>query len=682
MQLALPAGSFAVAALAAAALLLATPTPARAKTTLYVSKLGSGKGGRSWADAFTTVQAALSAVPDGGGCRIIVRPDVYFEANLYTGARGAEGAYNELIGDTDGKLGGGTAGRVVIDSSDPDQKGLKSYDWWGPIRATSKGWSPEHTEETFSAIGWDRWRLKGLYVTGGDGGIFFDTTDHKEPFTVVVEDCVGIGRAFGGGCGGSLSRPDEPITFRRCQLYALDWWGDTAAAYIRIENDAMPERPDALIEDCTLVSPQCALKSSNYGFHTFSRIAVRRSRLIVLNFSQPVGTPSDGIIVSMQEGKLLHVELEDSLLAGYKVFGCKVNPRTVGEIGCTIRGDVKAYVQYQQELPKGIYRLAGWPEDLLDCLAPPKNPRVSPLGAPEMVRKEMCEMAPFVWKGRLCHMDCVRPATGGTAADYKLVFTDAAGGAKLGECGQGYGLASIIVHRGRAYVYASRMENGGWHDVTLFSSADLVHWDKQVAITGENEELFNSSVCKGPDGFVMTYESNDPRWPAFTVKLAKSKDLVHWEKLPEATFGTNRYTACPCIRYADGWYYVLYLERRAPRWWFETYITRSKDLKHWELSAANPVLRPEGLDESINASDPEMTEWRGKTYVYYCVGDQLSWANVKRAAYPGKLADFLKGWYTQPGIPDIGAIGYGAPEVSRMPRQRRSSVSVKADNRR
>jgi hypothetical protein len=64
------------------------------------------------------------------------------------------------------------------------------------------------------------------------------------------------------------------------------------------------------------------------------------------------------------------------------------------------------------------------------------------------------------------------------------------------------------------------------------------------------------------------------------------------------------------------------------------------------------------------------------------VGDQLSWANVKRAAYPGKLADFLKGWYTQPGIPDIGAIGYGAPEAPRMPRQRRSSVSVKADNRR
>ena len=156
----------------------------------------------------------------------------------------------------------------------------------------------------------------------------------------------------------------------------------------------------------------------------------------------------------------------------------------------------------------------------------------------------------------------------------------------------------------------------------------------------------------------MAYESNDPAFPPFTIKFAHSKDLIHWTKLPESTFGTNRYTACPCLRYSRGYYYVLYLEQRSPRWYFETYITRSKDLVHWELSASNPVLRPEGLDEGINASDPDLIEWQGQTLIYFAVGDQRTWMNIKRATYPGPLADFLSSWFVVPGIPDRGAMSW------------------------
>ena len=152
----------------------------------------------------------------------------------------------------------------------------------------------------------------------------------------------------------------------------------------------------------------------------------------------------------------------------------------------------------------------------------------------------------------------------------------------------------------------------------------------------------------------MAYESNDPTYPAFTTKFARSSDLLHWEKIPQAVFGTNRYTACPCIRHADNYYYMLYLENRSPRHYFETYITRSSDLIHWETSAANPVLRPEGTDEGINASDPEVVEIDGSTYLYFAVGDQLTWMNIKRAAYPGSTQSFFESWYTQPGIPDPG----------------------------
>ncbi len=91
-----------------------------AADTLYVSKLGNDAGGTTWESAFTTIQAALDAIPnDQGGHRIVVRPDTYMEAMLSPSHRGAEGAYNEFIGDFDGALGGGRTGWVVIDSGDP-----------------------------------------------------------------------------------------------------------------------------------------------------------------------------------------------------------------------------------------------------------------------------------------------------------------------------------------------------------------------------------------------------------------------------------------------------------------------------------------------------------------------------------------------------------------------------------
>ena len=199
--------------------------------TIHVSKLGDNSDGSSWEKAFRTIQAALNAVPNEQGAhRIVVRPDTYMEANLFPAHKGAAGAYNELVGDCDGTLGSGTRGRVIIDSGDPE-KGFKSYDWWGPIRAYKKAWSVEHKEETFSSIGWDRWAFRGLYVTGGDGGLFFDLVDRAEPFSVCVEDCFSVGRAFGGGVANVLSRPGEPSVFRRCQLWCLDWWGDAAGAY-------------------------------------------------------------------------------------------------------------------------------------------------------------------------------------------------------------------------------------------------------------------------------------------------------------------------------------------------------------------------------------------------------------------------------------------------------------------
>ncbi len=247
---------------------------------------------------------------------------------------------------------------------------------------------------------------------------------------------------------------------------------------------------------------------------------------------------------------------------------------------------------------------------------------------------------------------CHRPTHGGSPEQHYITLKDF-GTDEVARFVQGYSLASAFVHNGRLYVFASRFEENNRNDVTLFRSSDLKNWNRKMVIRQDaGEHLFNSSVCPGPDGFVMAYKSNDPDYPAFTIKFARSDDLENRATLPGDLFGINRYTACPAIRFVGGYYYLLFLEHRQPRHYFETYIARSKDLELWELSAANQVLKPEGLDEGINASGPDIITWKGKTLLFYAVGDQLTWMNEKYNEYGMKEKDFFEWWFKTPGIPD------------------------------
>ncbi|HEX2973594.1 MAG TPA: hypothetical protein VHP11_14765 [Tepidisphaeraceae bacterium] len=346
----------------------------RKGVTLYVSKLGDNSDGSSWQKAFHTIQAALSAIPDDrGGHRVIVRPDRYVEANLAPAFKGAAGAYNTLMGDFDGSLGSKAKGWVLIDSGDPE-KGFKSWDWWGPIRASDKHWPTGNNQQTFSSIVCDRWTFRYLYVAGGDGGLFWDLTNKSgEGFTVQVEDCVGTGRAFGGGVVYPIVRPGEPSIFRRCYFLGLDWVGDTAAVLLGGWEKTMPQDPHAVFEDCTLVHPDNAVALS-YASHC-ARAKFINCRMIVLNFTQPeMGGKSTGILATEGHAPTgrLHVDLEDCILAGYSL----ITPGPAGQaLSFTTKGKVQAYVQFKQPVPSGFERLGLWPTELFSQMAPPRYPK-------------------------------------------------------------------------------------------------------------------------------------------------------------------------------------------------------------------------------------------------------------------------------------------------------------------
>lgn len=341
---------------------------------LYVSKLGDNTTGRDWRTAFHSIQQALEAIPDErGGHRVIVRPDTYVEANLAPAQRGAAGSYNVLVGDFDGSLGSGATGWVLIDSGDPE-KGFKSWDWWSTFAASDKNWPTGNNQRTFSSLACDRWIFRNLYTAGGDAGLFWDLTDKSgEGFTVIVEDCVGTGRAFGGGVVYPTVRADEPSVFRRSYFMALDWVGDTAAVLLGGWETTMPEKPHAVFEDCTFVHPDNAVAISYAS--KCARGRFDGCRMIVLNFTQPeMGGKSTGILCTEGKGangRRFHADLKDCELAGYRLF-------TEGEAGAfmsvTTEGKVEAYVQFKQEVPEGFIRQGGWPVELFSRIAPPKSP--------------------------------------------------------------------------------------------------------------------------------------------------------------------------------------------------------------------------------------------------------------------------------------------------------------------
>ena len=643
--------------LAATLAVTAEPTN-RQGATFYVSKLGDNSDGTSWQKAFRTIQAALDAVPDDrGGHRVIVRPDTYAEANLYPAHKGAVGAYDVLEGDWDGSRGSGATGWVVIDSGAPlavvrtnpkaptgnptfmvleqgnpeQETGLKSVDWWGPWRC----------DPAFSGSIWDRWVFRRLYATGSEGGIGWDMTSAAGcEFSAIVEDCVGLGRFAGACVMAHVNRPEEPVVFRRSYFMCLDVWGDAGGAYVRAHNHSMPQTPDALFEDCTLVGPDNALQVGYPGFEGYTRVRFDGCRLIVLNFSQPNGTPATGAVYSDLAGKFLHVDFHDCLVMGYKALGARSNDL----FSYTTTGTNRAYVQYRQPVPAGFERLRFWPVEAFNDLLPERfmAPRPGTAERPKLSKLpfaygDAMESTPVIFQSRPLLVTNRRD----DKATY-LYIRDLTTGQEISRFGTNHSFANAFVNGAELNVFASESKTNDWfQSIYRFWSTDLTNWNRELAIPREaGEHLFNASVCRDNRGYLMAYESEKP--VQFCFRFARSTNLSQWEKIPGLTFtGVNHeYSACPVIRYFAPYYYVIYLHAAIPdhKGWV-SFLARSQDLAAWELSPFNPILEA-GPGEGINNSDVDLFEYEGNTYLYYATGNQQDWGAVRVAQFPGTMREF------------------------------------------
>ncbi len=290
------------------------------------------------------------------------------------------------------------------------------------------------------------------------------------------------------------------------------------------------------------------------------------------------------------------------------------------------------------------------------------KPQIEKLGT---IDCDLVETTPIVFQDRLYRFEYVRTGyAGNDTGDSYFRFVDHETGETSKPFAIGYHLGNVFAESDTLYVTGTNIWDG--ERVDVFASSDMEHWEAWNAIDLAGYGIFNTSLCRGADRYVLMFEVGKPPEVAgqrFTARFATSLDLRIWElTAPECTYSKDRYTAPHALRYLDGFYYNFYLESVADGW--DQRVVRSPDLITWELSPLNPVLVASDEDRRIanpgltaeqqqrvataenrNNSDIDFCEFRGELIVNYSWGNQHGIEHLAEGVYHGTEADFLKGWY-------------------------------------
>jgi hypothetical protein len=282
---------------------------------------------------------------------------------------------------------------------------------------------------------------------------------------------------------------------------------------------------------------------------------------------------------------------------------------------------------------------------------------------------DLVETTPIVFHDKLYLFESVRDnyKPNATGKSY-FQFVDVATGERTPPFARGYHLGCAFVNGDDVYVYG--VDAWGASSVHVFWSKDLGVWKDQIAMELAGWRIFNTSVCKGADGFMMAFEIDAPKDEAgtgFTMRFAKSDDLRNWRLTPkECVYTKDRYSACPSLRFVDGLFYMVYLEAY-PGPMYEPCIVRSKDLIKWEESRFKPIMKHSDEDRTVanknfseqeknrivtagnlNNSDLDFCQFKNKTVIYYSWGNQQGVEHLAKAEYDGSEMDFLKGFFPAP----------------------------------
>lgn len=292
------------------------------------------------------------------------------------------------------------------------------------------------------------------------------------------------------------------------------------------------------------------------------------------------------------------------------------------------------------------------------------------------------ESSPFVFKGRRMRLELDDPSRGADVAEKRINvrIRDMATNKILSSFGAGCYYPSAMVDGERVCVTATKRtyylrgetEKKGFVDgfcgetVMLFESTDLVHWSSRELFTRPGYRIYNTTMTKGPEGYVIAYECKLPDCVPFTMLFAKSPDLKAWTHLKDSqAYPAQRYCGGPFLHYHNGYYY-LSLVTALPCVRYCTYLFRTKDFVAWDVGRYNPFLNVTQDDRQISPTavdlpddirrqiptafvcslaDVEMCEVDGKTWLVYGIGDQMGFYYLAEAWYDGPMGELLENFF-------------------------------------
>ena len=305
------------------------------------------------------------------------------------------------------------------------------------------------------------------------------------------------------------------------------------------------------------------------------------------------------------------------------------------------------------------------------CSSSQKAGKTDSTGLPLIEKKgtidsDIVETSPIVFNDKIYRFEYIRKKYWNNhTGDSYFHFVDHQTGDTTLPFAKGFDFGSAAVFNDTAYVTCVKDPDAD--QIFIFKSGDLVKWESYEAFHLPGYGLFNTSLTKAENKYVLMFEIGKPKEEAgvrFTARFAVSNDLRNWEVLSsEHNYAKDRYTAPHCLRYLDGYYYNFYLEAFDE---YEQWLVRSKDLVHWEKTKLGPVLKPSPKDkniisnkltrelkdkikksEDINNSDIDFCEYKGRLFINYSWGDQDGTEFLAEACYNGTMEQFLKGWFPE-----------------------------------
>lgn len=308
-----------------------------------------------------------------------------------------------------------------------------------------------------------------------------------------------------------------------------------------------------------------------------------------------------------------------------------------------------------------------------ECKMPIREKKISKLGT---VKPYYVESTPFAYNGELMVFEWVRSDAwahnGNKKGYYHIVNLEK--NISSEPFGYDHAFGCCYEENGTIYVFGVKGNDGWTNQIDMFWSDDMKNWKCKESVVKVPEDMcvFNTSVCKGKDGYVMAIEvgTRTSKHPIigcnFTMLFAVSKDIFEWKLLPieDYIYSSERYTACPSIRFYGEYYYMVYLEE-LPFERYVPYVARTKDLLEWEIADMNPFLyygdedkklvypdrlTQEDKDYILNAydcnnSDVDFCDYNGKTVIMYSWGNQHGKEFLAMAEYDGSLRELLESYF-------------------------------------